>query len=275
MTEFTKTKIAFALALLAALFTISPILKDIGTTGYLFLGIIIQVRYAYYVLLALLAIAVYCYGLELISERSSFDAERAGNTAYALALLVPPVYVALFVIAQLGKVAVWISKSPTSIALFALYALEFILGAATMIFMRAITSGFAKTLAERDRSSAIEELSNREVSLISRASEMSALGHYDLAVLESFRAIEASIRKALRSKDISFRGRTTIEMLKVAEKAGIIDPELLGYIHKIRRMRHRAAHEGEPISQEAAEDALALARKVVASLESDSESDDN
>jgi len=269
MTEFTKAKIAFALALLAALFTVSPILKDIGTTGYLFLGIIVQVRYAYYVLAGLLAIAVYCYGVELISENVPPDAERAGNVAYALALLVPPLYVALFVVAQLGRIAVWISESPIAPSI-----VQVLLGAVAGFLLGAITSRFAKTLAEKDKSSAVEQLSKREVSLISRAGEMYTLGHYDLAVLESFRVIETSIRKALRSKDISFGGRTHIQMLKAAEKAGIIDPELLGYIHKIRRVRHRAAYEAEPISQEAAEDALALARKVVASLESDSEGDD-
>jgi len=269
MTEFTKTKITFALALLAALFTVSPLLGDIGTTGYLFLGIIIQVRYAYYVLVALLAIAVYCYGLELISERSPFDAERAGNITYALALLVPPAYGALFVVAQLGKVVQWVSKSPIASKL-----VEYLLVAVAVLFIRAFTLGFTKTLAEKDKSSAVEQLSNREASLISRASQMHALGHYDLAVLESFRAIETSIRKALRRKDISLRPRTMIEMLKVAEKAGIIDPELRGYIQKIRIMRNQAAHAGEPISQEAAEDALALAKKVIASLESNSENDD-
>jgi len=269
MTEFTKTKIAFALALLAALFTVSPILKDIGTTGYLFLGIIFQVRYAYYILAGLLAIAVYCYGVELISENVPLDAERAGNVAYALALLVPPAYGALFVVAQLGKVVQWVSKSPIASKL-----VEYLLVAVAVLFIRAFTLGFTKTLAEKDKSSAVEQLSNRQASLLSRASEMYALGHYDLSVLESFRAVETSIRKVLHTKDVAFRGKTTIEMLKVAERAGIIDPQLLGYIHEIRRIRNQAVHAGEPISQEAAEEALALAKKVVASLESDSESDD-
>lgn len=269
MTEFTKTKIVFALALLAALFTVSPVLGDIGTIGYLFLGVTIQVRYAYYVLAGLLAIAVYCYGIELISENLPPAAERVGNVAYALAFLVPPAYIALFVVAQLGKVAEWVSKSPV-----ARNILQVLLGAIAGFFINAITSRFAKTLAEKDKSSVIEQLSNREVSLMARASEMYTLGHYDLAVLESFRVIETSIRKALRSKDISLRPRTMIEMLKVADQSGIIDPELRDHIQKIRIIRHKAYYEGEPISQEAAEHALALARKVVASLESDSENDD-
>jgi len=94
MTEFTKTKIHFALALLGSLFALHPFLERFEDASFVYLDYTLKVSYAYLLLAGLLALCVYCYGLTLVSERPHSWLERLGNYSYGLAVMVLPFYVA-------------------------------------------------------------------------------------------------------------------------------------------------------------------------------------
>ena len=90
MSDFTKTKIAFVLALLGTLFTLHPLVERFGECGYEYFGVTVRVFHVYVLFAGLLALAVYFYALVMHNERTHSWAERIGNLSYALALMVLP-----------------------------------------------------------------------------------------------------------------------------------------------------------------------------------------
>src|SRR5260370_360583 len=102
MTEFTKTKIHFALALLGSLFALHPYLEKFQDAGFLYLGYFLKLSYAYLLLAGLLAFCVYCYGLTLVSERPHSWLEKLGNYSYGLAVMVLPFFGGLYLASLLA-----------------------------------------------------------------------------------------------------------------------------------------------------------------------------
>ena len=93
LNEFTKTKIAYAVALLAALFTLTPMFREFGFWGYEVFSLLLRVSHLYYFLSAVLTCAVYIYGLQFLTERPIKLLRVSGNVFYAIALVSPPLYV--------------------------------------------------------------------------------------------------------------------------------------------------------------------------------------
>src|SRR6266481_1490151 len=83
LTEFTKTKISFMLALLGMLFALHPVLSPFLETGYEYLGVFVKVFYAYTLTACLLSLGVYFYGVALMTEQPHSWLERLGNSSYA------------------------------------------------------------------------------------------------------------------------------------------------------------------------------------------------
>src|SRR5439155_10984926 len=96
MTDFTKTKMTFALALLGTLFALHPILDRYADWGFLYLSYDLKIWYPVAVTAGLLALTVYCYAIALVSERVHGFMERVGNYAYAIAVMIGPLYAGLF-----------------------------------------------------------------------------------------------------------------------------------------------------------------------------------
>src|SRR5258708_19593158 len=111
MTEFTKTKIHFALALLGTLFAVHPYVEQWEHAGFSYLDYRLEIFHAYALTGGLLALTVYFYGTALLSERTSTRAERAGNYLYALGILIFPLYI-LFYLSSLGEHWLRSSRAP-------------------------------------------------------------------------------------------------------------------------------------------------------------------
>jgi hypothetical protein len=102
MTEFTKLKISYALALLGTLFALHPFLDRFADLGFLYLGYDLKIFYAYSLTAGLLSLCVYLYAVTLLNDRPHSWCERTGNSTYALAILVLPIYAGLFLSAKLA-----------------------------------------------------------------------------------------------------------------------------------------------------------------------------
>ena len=106
MTEFTKTKMHFALALIGALFALHPFLEKLEEQQqlaglplpYPLEAYQVRVFHAYAFVTAMLALSVYFYAMVLLSERSSSWSERAGNFSYAVAIMLVPLYGGLYLL---------------------------------------------------------------------------------------------------------------------------------------------------------------------------------
>src|ERR1043166_6068469 len=96
MDQPRKDKILFTLTLLAALFTLQPILADFKTSGYMIGTISLSLERLYYVIGLLLGCAVYFYATNFVTERFSFVTRRLGDFFYALAIVTLPAYFLLW-----------------------------------------------------------------------------------------------------------------------------------------------------------------------------------
>src|SRR2546430_2761952 len=116
MNEFTKNKIAFAVALLAALFTITPILSSIGSWGYTIFSITLQINHLYYFLATFLTVSVYVYGLQFLTERQLRPLQLAGDILYAIALVSAPLYACVYLLTLVADLVARLLQAPGFVA---------------------------------------------------------------------------------------------------------------------------------------------------------------
>lgn len=261
MTESTKAKIFFNLALLGVLFAIHPIIRDIGSIGFILFGLFLEIRIFYYAFGLLLFIAVYLYAIEFISYKPVVIAQRVGNVVFAVALLVPPFYGLLWITSWIAKFMVFVSKSPLAgtVVRGVLVAIFGFLGGL-------FSEVFIHKLNLKDREARVNQLSMEEISHIDRADEMFHAGHYYLSVLEAFRAIESALQRAAVSRQISVRSKGFRGLLEASLKAKIVPQEIECIIRDIRILRNKAAYGEEPISATSARHVLEQTQKILRTI---------
>ncbi len=181
MTEFTKLKISYALALLGTLFALHPFLDRFADRGFLYLGYDLKIFYAYSLTAGLLSLCVYLYAVTLLNDRPHSWCERTGNSTYALAILVLPIYAGLFLSAKLAdQVAV-------SHVAWAAPAVAIGLGVGWVALSQLVAWRIRSRLGEQDRASRIAQLAAQEVGSLKQANELFDGGHYDLSIVEAWR----------------------------------------------------------------------------------------
>ncbi len=258
MTEFTKLKISYALALLGTLFALHPFLDRFADRGFLYLGYDLKIFYAYSLTSGLLSLCVYLYAVTLMSDRPHSWCERTGNSTYALAILVVPIYAGLFLSAKLAdRVAV-------SHVAWAAPAVAVGLGAGWVALSQLVAWRIRKRLGEQDRVSKMAQLAQQEVASLKQAAELFAGDHYDLCVVEAWRALEARLRQVLIGRRIATRsGADPNAVIHVATRKGVLKEPALGVVAGLRR-HWNVAVSTEPLPREAAAESLAAVRQILA-----------
>ncbi len=201
MTEFTKLKISYALALLGTLFALHPFLDRFADLGFLYLGYDLKIFYAYSLTAGLLSLCVYLYAVTLLNDRPHAWCERTGNSTYALAILVLPIYAGLFLSAKLAdQVAV-------SHVAWAAPVVALGLGVGWVTLSQLVAWRIRLRLGEQDRASRMALMAKQEVESLNQARELFDGGHYDLSVVEAWRALEARLRQVLAQPSDRGEGR--------------------------------------------------------------------
>jgi hypothetical protein len=259
MTEFTKTKIHFALALLAALFALHPFLDRIGDWGFLYLGYELRVFHAYLLIAGLLALCVYCFGLTLISERSHSWLERLGNYAYALAVIVLPLYGGLYLASlladQLGNFH--LAWAAPSVALGC--------GIGWLVLSQLLAWMLRGRLATQDRTAKVKELMEEEILRVNRAQELFAGQYYDLSTIEMWKAVLARLRAGLLRRGIAPRRLTPEVLVRVSSRHGLLNEVSVARFRELREAWN-IAMGSEPLSREAATKALEAGHQLLATV---------
>lgn len=257
MNEFSKHKIAFSVAFLAILFSINPLVKEIGILGYSIYGKFISINHLYYFISVVFALSVYAYGIQFLSEKRMQAASTIGNSLYALAMASPWLYGILFLVIfaaeSLGEII-----TPLTINIF-IGISGAIVGAAGL---RAVYLIQAK-LSEKDQEAVATSLSRDESLFINRAMELLSAEHFDLSIIEAFRAIEASAKKALLEKGVSYHPN---KWVTVVFQEKLLPTELSKALNTIWQARNKAAHGAEPISKVQAYELVSVASRIVAVL---------
>jgi hypothetical protein len=259
MTEFTKTKIHFALALLGSLFALHPFLEKYEGWGFLYLGYDLKVLYAYGILAGLLALCVYCYGLTLLSEKPHSSLEKLGNYVYALAVLVVPLYGGLYLSSLLAE-----RLGQTQLA-WAAPTVAFGLAIAWIVLSQIAALLLRGRLGRQDRTSNLEKLAQLEVAALNHAREMFESEHYDLAIIETWRAVEARLRRVLLAQGANVAQATPEALIRAAKRAAIVGAPAVALLDELQK-QYQGAVGTEPSSRESAEVALSAGRHILATI---------
>ncbi len=270
MHEFTKSKISFALAMLGTLFALHPFLKDYPDLqfNYLieYLKYPIKVQYIFFLTAGLLALTVYCYGIDLMRERPSTWLERVGNTTYALAISVPPLFGGLYLASLLeAQLDAQIEQGHLKWLARAAPFLPLGLGVAWLLLSQLLAWRLRRRIGERDRNAKAEQLALHEIDALNRAREMFASTHYDLSVIEAWKAIEARLRRVLLQKRVRPSKDTPEAMIDVAARKGLVNEGARAMLQELRR-QWNVAVSTEPLSRAAADAALGAARNILATI---------
>ena len=257
VSDFTKQKIAFAVALLAVIFTLTPLLNSVGDTGFVLFGVAFKIRHLFYFIAAALGLSTYVYGIQFLTQRRLQLVNWAADVLYALAFGAPLVYAFLFLGVRLAAVVASILNSPGVITGVTLVTSLFSVYVGYLFALR--TRG---RLAQLERESTERRLQEQEIVQLSRAEALHKAGHYDLAVVEGFRAVEAAARRqGLISVRPPFQW---IEDLKRR-----LPESVRPGVDLLRQTRNVAVHAIENVSEKQAREALAAASSILSHLADD------
>jgi len=259
VTEFTKLKMAFSVALLAALFTLRSLFDRVSGYTFTFLGFDIELLLLYYLFAGALGLSAYCFALELLAGRSASPlAQKAGNTFYALAVLMPPAFIAVFLIAHAsGRLAGWMGDPAYGIAFSV--AMLLLVAALGVYVLRSL----GRAIGERDRSFTVNQLGDEEAASLTKATGLLEAGLYDLAVVQSFQTIETSLRRLLLARGVAPRRWTMKEIIATAQRHDLISDADRQVLHDIRVLRNGVIHEAREVDRTETEDVIDATRRVV------------
>jgi hypothetical protein len=191
-----------------------------------------------------------------LSERTHSRFEKLGNGTYALAILIIPIYGGLFLSALLADLA-----ALSQIA-WAAPAVAIGLGIGWLIASQVLAWRIRRRLGEQDRQAKMDQLAKAEMESLDRAQALYHDQHYDLSIIEAFRALEARLRQALPNRRITSRVPTPRAVIQAATKKGILREPALSAVEELRR-HWSVAVSNEPLSRQDATDALDAVRRIL------------
>jgi len=270
MTDFSRIKMGFVVALLAALFMLKPVIDSLGaqyTTPFVFLGLRVAVMNVYYLFSGLLGLAAYFYAMDMVGKRANPLAQRMGNIMYALAILVPPFYLTMGLLAWLDSLIVEATHSPLVGQISAIIMAVFLVLGGGLFF--AIVR---RQLRDQDTDSTVEQLSGEQAKLVAKANGLLEAGLYDLVLVESFRAVETALKKRLVANNVFTRKSSVSALLNAADKHKLIGKGERDVVHDLRVMRNDVVHESKHLNRDEAEKVIDATRRVITVLEKSSTS---
>lgn len=114
------------------------------------------------------------------------------------------------------------------------------------------------------------ELLSKEVKSFEMIDKLIEDGYYNQSLFEAFKAIEMSLYKVLRQKDIVFRRGNFLEMINMAKKYNVFSNKQIEQINEVRIKRNEFAHNIESkITEEEARNAKRLLKEIMAQADSD------
>ena len=110
--------------------------------------------------------------------------------------------------------------------------------------------------------SKMTELASQEIASLNRARELYDSQHYDLSVVEAWRALEARLRQVLLDRGILTEAADPQAVIHVAVKKGVLREPTLGLVAELKR-HWLVAVSTEPLSHAAANESLSAVRHIL------------
>jgi hypothetical protein len=259
MADFIKTKLQAALALLGMVFALKPYIDDIQNVGFPVFDARVSLLHALAGMAGLLAVSVHCFALDMLRARPYSLVERLGNMTFALAILTLPTFGLSWGLTEFGQfLAARYDLPQLAWAAPAVAGGLFVAWLFLAILIRA-------RLTRQDRKHQFESLTETEAAALRRAQEMFDHDHYDLSVIEVWRALEARLRRALLRRKVHGHYEDWSDLRDAAHAAGLLAKVPLTTLDDLRR-HWQTAVGVEPLPRTEAADALALARTVLSTI---------
>ncbi len=263
MNEFSKIKIPFAIALLAAMFAINPLVNKYGDMSYLIFGFSVSINFVNLIFCSLLGASVYFYAIGLIGEKPIFEiVNKIGHVTYAIALIAPPLFLLLYPVSLITAIAIKF----TQLQYFS-RIVESALSASIGVIASFISIFIFKTFIKRDKTEKVEKLTEKENQLLARAKEFFKQGYYDLSVTESWKAVEIALNKTFIGIGEKNYPKTMRSLFELAIQRNILTQYQVNELKNISKIRNEAIHTERHINREEALQALNLSEKTIASLD--------
>lgn len=259
VSNFETAKIGFALALLGVVFTVHPIAAPYLSHEVSVFGMGAPVRFFYLSFVGALVFSVYLYALDLLVERPKSLLRSAGNVSYAIALAIPLLTAFFVVVTPMLR---WIGERAESLVEASSVVASTLGAIAALLAERTIQ----RAIRLKDRASSEMQARLAEADHIGRAQQMLSLGHFDLAALEAWTAVEIAIRAALMRTDLRLIAVMPAAQFDQAVKVGIVPPETAELARSLRGLRNQAAHGRGQIAREDATNAVSNAIRILGDI---------
>ncbi len=120
-------------------------------------------------------------------------------------------------------------------------------------------------LGAQDYRAKLDQLGEHELTALNRASEMLATNHYDLGVIEAWKALESRLRRALLLRGLIQTPEASDALIATAAHAGILQPAMAERTQEVRRSWQMAVSP-EPLPREAAEKSVQAVRDILSTI---------
>jgi HEPN domain-containing protein len=265
MNDFSKLKIGFALALLCSIFALNPLIEHHLTKGFELYTLTIPLLWPFLGISITLGITVYLYALTLISDKTNLDILRnLGNYIYTIALIIPPLYIVLFIVSLVAKVLECIFKIPDITKIVEIFFIAIIAFISPILIV-----SISKVFKSKDRIEKINNLTKIEIDLLAKSRKLSNDGYYDMAIIDAWKAIEVAFSKAFINANHKIEYR--VNLIEVAKKSGFLNNTLYEDLNYIQDLRNQTAHTNNKVSKNDAEKVLSITDKVISELEKEFE----
>jgi len=258
MNDLNKIKIPFSLALLVALFTINPVLKEYGAIGFSILTASLQIKHAYIATILLLAASVYFFSLGIIGENKySQYSKKIGNIVYALALVVPASFFLLWGATIALEVIAGMIKS-VNLAKPLEWTLSFLMGALSSSATFFIKRRFDKV----DLRIRADKLEAESVEILDRTKKLLNDGYYDLSIIESWKLFENIVNRISLATGKS-RPRNNSELMKTIIDSKILHQSEIATINEVRDLRNKLVHSELSVTKTLAENVTSRLGRII------------
>ncbi len=261
MDEFTRTKIGFTITLLAALFTLQPLVDAYESVGFVFLSYNVTIRLAFLIVLGALGLAVYLISFQFIAGRRIDWLDRSSDVVYGIALLVPLAFIALWgLVILIGYLETFTAAIPTNL-------LNVLAGIAVGAATSAAVGKLISTLKSYRLALESNESRRKELEALGRVQTLFSQGHYDLAAIEIARIIELALKQAISNRTGETGLFSLSNLIRRARELKLLSEYDAAQVDELRELRNNSIHLDAKVSKEAAERALKLAEKLLKSLD--------
>ncbi len=241
MNEFFKEKIVYALALLAALFAMKPIVEEFAALTVNLGFYNIELKLIYLIIMGILGFSVYLFSVNYITESPMVFVVKAGNFCYGASLLIP-----------LVVLAVWGVNAAITVVLSNTKNFEIILNSVSLMtsiiaFVISVIANkriIMRKLASIDRRNIQASNTKNEINTLETASKLIELEMYSNSILTAFSGLEYTLRGILNSKGITY-DRKIYKLFDFAINEKVIPSMYKDDIDFIRNIRNHAAHPSD------------------------------